>query len=280
MQAFVGALGLMFAVLLAQFNSLYQAVLVLLAVVMSTTGVLLGMVILQQPFSVIMTGVGIVALAGIVVNNNIVLIDTYQEYSRFMPRIEAIIRTVEVRLRPVLLTSITTICGLTPMMLGFSIDIVDGGYSVDNPSSLWWKSLASAVVFGLSTATVLTLVFTPAMLALPVWARKGSYGASRLLVALVVGRKSRTARDLRILRALRKTGNPTILWDAERPRAISSSQPIAMIVHSDDQTPEPGESGSSLESGDESARQEADRPHPDSSDSETYETPPGLATAE
>ena len=280
MQAFVGALGLMFAVLLAQFNSLYQAVLVLLAVVMSTTGVLLGMVILQQPFSVIMTGVGIVALAGIVVNNNIVLIDTYQEYSRFMPRIEAIIRTVEVRLRPVLLTSITTICGLTPMMLGFSIDIVDGGYSVDNPSSLWWKSLASAVVFGLSTATVLTLVFTPAMLALPVWARKGSYGASRLLVALVVGRKSRTARDLRILRSLRKTRNPTILWDTDRPRAISGSQPIAMIVHSDDQPPDPGESVSSLESGDESTRKEADKPHPDSSDSETYETPSGLATAE
>ena len=215
MKAFAGALGLMFAVLLAQFNSLYQAILVLLAVVMSTTGVLLGMVVLQQPFSIIMTGLGIVALAGIVVNNNIVLIDTFQEYARFMPKIEAIIRTVETRLRPVLLTSITTVAGLTPMMFGFSIDIVGGGYAVDTPSALWWKSLAAAVVFGLSTATVLTLVFTPAMLALPEWARKGSYGASRLLFALVGGRRSRTARDLGVQRALRKAGNPTILWNQE-----------------------------------------------------------------
>ena len=215
MKAFAGALGLMFAVLLAQFNSLYQAVLVLLAVVLSTTGVLLGMVVMQQPFSIIMTGLGIVALAGIVVNNNIVLIDTYQEYSKIMPKIEAIIRTVEVRLRPVLLTSVTTIAGLTPMMFGFSIDIVDGGYTVDTPSALWWKSLAAAVVFGLSTATVLTLLFTPAMLVLPVWARKGSYGAGRLLVVLIGGRRSKAARDLGIRRALRKAGDLTILWDQE-----------------------------------------------------------------
>ncbi len=77
-QAFAGALGLMFIILLAQFNSFYNASLVLLAVVLSTTGVLIGMMVMQQPFSVIMTGTGIVALAGIVVNNNIVLIDTYQ----------------------------------------------------------------------------------------------------------------------------------------------------------------------------------------------------------
>ena len=215
MQAFIGALGLMFAVLLAQFNSFYHSILVLLAVVLSTAGVLLGMVILQQQFSIIMTGVGIVALAGIVVNNNIVLIDTYHEYSRFMPKIDAIVRTVEVRLRPVLLTSVTTISGLLPMMFGVSIDLVDGGYVVDAPSSLWWKNLAAAVVFGLSTATVLTLVFTPSMLALPVWAGKGSYGFGRFLAALFAGRRSAKARELRTLRSLRKSGNPTILWDQE-----------------------------------------------------------------
>ncbi len=229
MQAFIGALGLMFAVLLAQFNSVYQAVLILLAVVLSTTGVLLGMVILQQQFSIIMTGVGIVALAGIVVNNNIVLIDTYQEFARYMPRIEAIIRTVEVRLRPVLLTSITTIAGLTPMMLGISVDIIGGGYSVDTPSSLWWKSLAAAVVFGLSTATILTLVFTPAMLALPIWARKGSYGAGRFVAAIVAGRRSRTARELGTVRALRKSGNPTILWTQEAVSGLNQDVQEAAV---------------------------------------------------
>ncbi len=86
--AMIGALGLMFAILLAQFNSVYNSVLVLSAVVMSATGVLLGMMVMQQPFSIIMTGTGVVALAGIVVNNNIVLIDTYREFVEEHPRIE------------------------------------------------------------------------------------------------------------------------------------------------------------------------------------------------
>jgi multidrug efflux pump len=90
-----------------------------------------------------------VALAGIVVNNNIVLIDTYQEYSRYMPRIEAITRTAEARIRPVLLTTITTMAGLAPMMFGLSLDFFGGGYTVDSPTALWWKQLATAVVFGL-----------------------------------------------------------------------------------------------------------------------------------
>ncbi|MEX0369356.1 MAG: efflux RND transporter permease subunit, partial [Tateyamaria sp.] len=119
-QAFMGALGLMFIILLAQFNSIYNALLVLGAVVLSTAGVLIGMLVMDQPFSIIMTGTGIVALAGIVVNNNIVLIDTYQEYEKYMPRIEAIIRTAQDRIRPVLLTTITTMAGLAPMMFGLS----------------------------------------------------------------------------------------------------------------------------------------------------------------
>ena len=163
-QAFGAALGLMFIILLAQFNSLYNATLVLLAVVLSTTGVLIGMLVMGQTFSIIMTGTGIVALAGIVVNNNIVLIDTYQEYERYMPRDEAIIRTAEDRIRPVLLTTITTMAGLAPMMFGLSLDFFGGGYTIDSPTALWWKQLATAVVFGLGIATVLTLVFTPSML--------------------------------------------------------------------------------------------------------------------
>ncbi|MEP4988822.1 MAG: efflux RND transporter permease subunit, partial [Paracoccaceae bacterium] len=149
MKAFAGALGLMFIILLAQFNSFYNSFLVLIAVVLSTTGVLIGMLVMNQPFSIIMTGTGIVALAGIVVNNNIVLIDTYQEYSRYMPRIEAIVRTSEARIRPVLLTTITTMAGLAPMMFGLSLDFIGGGYTIDSPTALWWKQLATAVVFGL-----------------------------------------------------------------------------------------------------------------------------------
>ncbi len=215
MQAFIGALGLMFAVLLAQFNSFYSAVLVLVAVVLSTAGVLGGLLFLQEPFSIIMTGVGIIALAGIVVNNNIVLIDTYQEYARIMPRLEALVRTTEVRIRPVVLTSVTTIAGLLPMMLGFAIDVVQGGYIVDTPSSLWWKQLASAVVFGLSTATVLTLVVTPSLLAIPIWAKKGSYRFARLAAATAAGKNSRYSRDLRLARALKQIRSPTIAWDTD-----------------------------------------------------------------
>ena len=150
--AFSAALGLMFIILLAQFNSFYNAVLVLVAVVLSTTGVLIGMLVMDQTFSIIMTGTGIVALAGIVVNNNIILIDTYQEYAQYMPRIEAIVRTAQARIRPVLLTTITTMAGLAPMMLGISLNFSDGGYTVDSPTALWWKQLATAVVFGLGIA--------------------------------------------------------------------------------------------------------------------------------
>ncbi|MFU8881815.1 MAG: efflux RND transporter permease subunit, partial [Rhodobacterales bacterium] len=214
-KAFAGALGLMFIILLAQFNSVYNAVLVLLAVVLSTTGVLIGMLVMDQTFSIIMTGTGIVALAGIVVNNNIILIDTYQEYSRYMPRIEAIIRTAEDRIRPVLLTTITTMAGLAPMMFGLSLDFINGGYSIDSPTALWWKQLATAVVFGLGIATMLTLVFTPSMLALRVWAGTYAMGLSRLLAILSFGRGSRAARDWALNRAARKLKAPEIIWEDE-----------------------------------------------------------------
>ncbi|MDA7428622.1 efflux RND transporter permease subunit [Primorskyibacter aestuariivivens] len=210
--AFAGALGLMFIILLAQFNSFYNAVLVLLAVVLSTTGVLIGMLVMDQTFSIIMTGTGIVALAGIVVNNNIVLIDTYQEYSRYMPRIEAIIRTAEDRIRPVLLTTITTMAGLAPMMFGLSLDFWGGGYSIDSPTALWWKQLATAVVFGLGIATVLTLVFTPAMLALRVWFWTIIFGIARLLGRLGARRSSRAARDWALAREARRIKHPEIIW--------------------------------------------------------------------
>ena len=210
-QAFIGALGLMFVILLAQFNSFYNSIIVLVAVVLSVTGVLIGMLILDQTFSVIMTGTGIVALAGIVVNNNIVLIDTYQDYSRYMPRTEAITRTAEARIRPVLLTTITTMAGLTPMMFGVSVDFFGGGYTVDAPTALWWKQLATAVVFGLGLATVLTLVVTPALLSVRVW-------VGRLLPALdnwrlfVLGGDAPQLRDAKLRARLRGLPPEDVEW--------------------------------------------------------------------
>jgi len=211
--AFAGALGLMFIILLAQFNSVYNSILVLMAVVMSTAGSLVGMLVMDQPFSIIMTGTGIVALAGIVVNNNIILIDTYQEYSKYMPRSEAITRTAEARIRPVLLTTITTMAGLAPMMFGLSLDFMNGGYSIDSPTALWWKQLATAVVFGLGIATMLTLVFTPSMLAIRVWFVTYVQWFAQLLAKLSMGRSSKAARDWALARQARRIKAPEFIWD-------------------------------------------------------------------
>lgn len=210
--AFTAALGLMFVILLAQFNSVYNSIIVLLAVALSTTGVLIGMLVMDQTFSIIMTGTGIVALAGIVVNNNIVLIDTYQDYAARMPRLQAIVRTAEDRIRPVLLTTITTMAGLAPMMFALSVDFVNGGYSIGAPTSLWWVQLATAVVFGLGIATMLTLVFTPAMLALRVWVVAGAYQGGSLIGSLFGGRESQVARNRRIRKAAKKAKTMGFDW--------------------------------------------------------------------
>jgi multidrug efflux pump len=223
--AFSAALALMFIILLAQFNSFYNSFVVLIAVVLSTVGVLIGMLVMQQPFSVIMTGTGIVALAGIVVNNNIVLIDTYQEFSQAMPRIEAIIRTAEQRIRPVLLTTITTMAGLAPMMFGLSLDFISGGYSIDSPTALWWKQLATAVVFGLGIATVLTLVFTPSLLAVRVWIETYVMWIGRLLVRLGASRHGKAAKDWSLRRQARRTKTTEIIWDEDH---LNPAKPTIM----------------------------------------------------
>ncbi|MDG1352994.1 MAG: efflux RND transporter permease subunit [Sulfitobacter sp.] len=224
--AFTAALGLMFIILLAQFNSLYNSVLVLVAVVLSTTGVLIGMLVMDQTFSIIMTGTGIVALAGIVVNNNIILIDTYQEFSQYMPRIEAIIRTAQARIRPVLLTTITTMAGLAPMMFGLSLDFAEGGYTLNSPTSLWWKQLATAVVFGLGVATVLTLVVTPSLLAIRVWAATYAEWLARLLARMSMGHASRAARDWSLQRQARTQNPQELIWSDENLEP-ATTQPAA-----------------------------------------------------
>lgn len=168
--AFSLAMSVMLIMLVMQFNSFYQAGLILFSVVMSTAGVLLGLLIAQATFSTILTGVGIVALAGIVVNNNIVLIDTYNYLRRNDPRLseaEAVYNAAKSRFRPVMLTSVTTIVGLLPLANGLSIDLIDRSYTIGGMVASWWQPLASAIVNGLVVSTVLTLLLTPAMLLLP-----------------------------------------------------------------------------------------------------------------
>jgi multidrug efflux pump len=122
------------------------------------------------------------------------------------------VRTAESRLRPVLLTTITTMAGLAPMMFGISVDFFNGGYTVDAPSAMWWKQLATAVVFGLGLATVLTLVVTPSLLALRVWAREGAYVSLRALRAKAGGPDSPAARDRALLRATRAREPEDVRW--------------------------------------------------------------------
>ncbi|MEL0259622.1 MAG: efflux RND transporter permease subunit [Halieaceae bacterium] len=168
--AFLLALAIMFILLVSQFNNFYQSSLILLAVVMSTAGVLLGLLVLGSPFSALLTGVGVVALAGIVVNNNIILIDTFNHVRRQHPGMDirdVIVRATAQRLRPVLLTTITTVCGLLPLAAGFSVDLAGRSITADGEMAMFWAPLSQAIVFGLSFATVLTLIATPALLALP-----------------------------------------------------------------------------------------------------------------
>ncbi|USH02042.1 efflux RND transporter permease subunit [Grimontia kaedaensis] len=167
MTAFLAALAAMALILITQFNSFYQAFLILSAVLFSTVGVFLGLLVFQRPFGVIMSGVGVITLAGIVVNNNIVLIDTYNVLRRSgLEKIDAILRTGAQRLRPVLLTTVTTILGLLPMVLEMNVDLVNRGIEFGAPSTQWWSQLATAVAGGLAFSTVLTLVLTPCLLML------------------------------------------------------------------------------------------------------------------
>ena len=132
---------------------------------MSTIGVFIGLLVTNQPFGIVMSGVGVIALAGIVVNNNIVLIDTYDRLKETATTArEAILRTGAQRLRPVMLTTVTTMLGLMPMVSGVNIDFISREVSVGAPSGQWWTQLATAIVFGLGFATVLTLVVTPSAL--------------------------------------------------------------------------------------------------------------------
>ena len=164
-RAFLVTLGLMAIILVTQFNSFYSVFLILSAIIMSTLGVMVGLLIIHQPFGIVMSGIGVIALAGIVVNNNIVLIDTYDRLVvEEKNPLDAIVRTGAQRLRPVLLTSVTTALGLLPMVLSTNINLITREIEVGGPSTQWWVQLSTAIVSGLLFATVLTLFVTPCAL--------------------------------------------------------------------------------------------------------------------
>ena len=165
MQAFMVALTLMAVILLTQFNSFFSALLILSAVIMSTAGVLIGLILTGQPFGIVMCGIGVIALAGIIVNNNIVMIDAFNTLRNAGEDVtQAVLRTGVQRMRPVLLTAFTTAFGLLPLVLRLNIDFLGRNIEFNTPSTQWWAQLSTVIVFGLIFATPLTLLVTPAAL--------------------------------------------------------------------------------------------------------------------
>lgn len=164
--AFYASVFLMFLILVAQFNSYYQTLVVLSAILFSTTGVMFLLYLLEQPFGIVMGGIGIISLAGIVINNNIVLIDTFNEkmIKHNNNHIDAVIETCLERFRPVFLTTITTVLGLIPMAFKLNIDTFKGVIFYDSPSSQFWYQLAYSIIGGMGFAFFITLFMTPALL--------------------------------------------------------------------------------------------------------------------
>jgi multidrug efflux pump subunit AcrB len=172
--AFLTALMLIGFILISQFNSVVKPIIILTSVIMSTMGVLLGLMIFRMPFGVINTGVGIISLAGIVVNNGIILID-YIDVLRerdHMDRREALVQGGLTRFRPVVLTALTTALGLAPLAIGLNFDFF-GLYTSLNPElywggeqAAWWGPMAIAIIAGILFATFLTLILVPVMYSL------------------------------------------------------------------------------------------------------------------
>ena len=168
LSAFGTALLLMFIILISLFNNFYHTFLILFSIALSTTGIFVGLIILQMPFSGVMTGLGIVACTGIVVNNNIILIDSYRKIKKDEnDKLKAIMLAARSRIRPIFLTTVTTVFGLLPSALQISVDVFDRTISYKSPETYFVQPLAWAIVFGLSFATVATLFVTPSLLALP-----------------------------------------------------------------------------------------------------------------
>ncbi|MCR4266603.1 efflux RND transporter permease subunit [Nitratireductor sp. ZSWI3] len=204
-KAFGAAIFLIFIVLLAQFNKFTSVFLVLMTVVMATIGVFLGLLITGQAFGIVMSGIGVIALAGVVVNNNIVLIDTYDRLRHEgWKKQEAILQTCRERARPVMLTAISAVLGVLPIAFGLGLELFHHEVTIGAPSTQWWISLSGAIVYGLSFATVLTLIVTPS--ALMVFTRE----------TLPADQKRRNLLD-RLFRRRRKGDEEPVADNADAP---------------------------------------------------------------
>ena len=166
-KAFIAAIFLIFLVLITQFNSFTTPFIILTSVLLSLIGVFFGLLVTDMAFGIIMTGVGVISLAGVVVNNTIVLIDYYNQLrNKGLANREALVQTGLIRFRPVMLTAMTTILGLLPMATGVSFDFSKFAWNIGGESSQWWGPMAVAVIFGLGVATMLTLVVVPVLVSL------------------------------------------------------------------------------------------------------------------
>ena len=164
-KAFFVSIFLILIILITTFESFYYTFVILTSVIMSTIGVMIGLLLTNQPFGIIMSGIGVIALAGIVVNNNIVLLDTYKSLRKeTSDYYNAILRTGAQRLRPVMLTTLTTFFGLIPMAAGININFLEQSISLGSPSSQWWLQLSNAIVFGIIFSFLLTLLITPCLI--------------------------------------------------------------------------------------------------------------------
>jgi multidrug efflux pump len=179
-KALFSALALIAFILLVEYNSFYQVLVTLSTVVMSLAGVFLGMLVTGMSFSAIMTGLGIVALAGIVVKNGIVLIDTYNHYHRddHVDPVKAMLITASQRVRPVLLTATVTALGVIPMALNVEFDFIRREITVNGLAGSWFVHLSAALVSGLFVSTALTLIMVPVMITAPnvIWGQIRSIG--------------------------------------------------------------------------------------------------------
>jgi multidrug efflux pump subunit AcrB len=166
-KAFFACIAIILLILLTQFNSFITPFIILTSVVLSLVGVFIGLLVTGTPFGIIMTGIGVISLAGVVVNNAIVLIDYYnQQLAKGLKSFDALMRAGAVRFRPVMLTAITTILGLLPMATGVSFDFRKLAWDIGGESSQWWGAMAVAVIFGLGFATLLTLIVVPVLCSL------------------------------------------------------------------------------------------------------------------
>ncbi|MGD9043713.1 MAG: efflux RND transporter permease subunit [Desulfobacterales bacterium] len=166
-KAFFACITIILIILLTQFNSFITPLIILVSVLLSMIGVFLGLLITGTAFGIIMTGIGVISLAGVVVNNAIVLIDYINQLmDRGITSTEALLRAGSVRFRPVMLTAITTILGLLPMATGVSFDFRKLAMDIGGESSQWWGPMAVAVIFGLGFATLLTLIVVPVLCSL------------------------------------------------------------------------------------------------------------------